>query len=376
MNKQHLRTAAIYAGYTTYAVVICVVTAMLFFPYDRLKQFVISKLDSDGRYQVTVEEVGPAFPLGLTVRGIRMVSPPEKPGEKPGIMDIERLTVRVGVFQLFSKDKTLKVDIDAMGGNVKAEVKTKGKSSTVKLKFSGISMKKLPGIAKAISLPMTGGLSGSGWITVPEAGYRDAEGKFTIACKSCTLGDGKTKVKMDFRPEHLKKTTYDPVAAEGVTLPKVRLGRFAGDIEIERGRAMFKHFEALSPDGEAQLLGTITLREPFPFSQVDGYFKFKMDEALKAKESRWGGIEASLGIGRRADGWIGFSIRGRIKDPPRFRPERFSSVERLYEGRDREGRSKRDRGTAGRGVMRPGGSRPLRPPGAPGRSAPIVQPMR
>jgi len=355
----HLRTALKYGGYTFYGLAVFVITIYVAFPYERLKQFVAEKLDSDGRYQVTIEDVGPAFPLGLTVKGIRLVSPPEKAGEKPGVMEIDRLKFTVSIFQVFSKDKTVDVEIDALGGHIEAEVSTKGKARKMSLKFEGVSMKKLPGIAKAISLPMTGTLQGKGWIEIPEVGYRNAKGKFTLACKSCTLGDGKTKVKMDFRPEHLKKKIYDPVAAEGVTLPKVRLGRFAGDIEIERGRAMFKQFEALSPDGEAQLLGTIMLREPFPFSNVEAYFKFKFDEALKAKEAKWKAIEASLGRGKRADGWIGFSVQGRFKDPPRFRPSRYSSVERLYKS---SGREDRRRGRAGRAGTRPGRARPLRRP--------------
>lgn len=359
------RAAAIYGGYTLYAVTVCVISVYVFFPYDQLKRFVIQKLDAEGRYQVTIKEVGPAFPLGLTVKGIRMVSPPEKPGEKASVMEIDRLKFTVGIFQAFSKDRKVDVEIDALGGHIVAEVESKGKARKMKLKFEGISMKKLPGIAKAISLPMTGSLHGKGWFEIPEAGYRNAKGKFTLACKSCTLGDGKTKVKMDFRPDHLKKKVYDPVAAEGVTLPKVRLGRFAGDIEIERGRAMFKQFEALSPDGEAQLLGTIALREPFPFSNVDAYFKFKFDEALKSKEARWRAIEASLGVGKRADGWIGFSVKGRFKDPPQFKPARFSTVERLYDRAGRgSARGRSERGGSLRRPLTPGRPRPLRGPGA------------
>lgn len=373
-----VRAILTYGGYPLYALVVCIISVYVFFPYDQLKRFVIQKMDAEGRYQITIEDVGPAFPVGLTVTGIRMVSPPEKPGEKPGVMDIDRLKFRVGLFQIFSKDKTIDVEIDALGGHIEAEVATKGKARKMTLKFEGISMKKLPGIAKAISLPMTGGLHGKGWIEIPEAGYRNAKGKFTLACKSCTLGDGKTKVKMDFRPEHLKKKIADPVATEGVTLPKVRLGRFAGDIEIERGRAMFKQFEALSPDGEAQLLGTVTLREPFPFSNVDAYFKFKFDEALKTKEPRWRAIESSLGIGKRADGWIGFSIRGRFKDPPQFKPARFSTVERLYDRGSRDSaRSRRERGGGLRGPKPQVRPRPLRGPAAAmsrPANAPIVRP--
>ncbi len=347
-----------YLGYSAYATIICMMTIWLLFPYDRLKQMVIHAIDSDGRYAVTVEDVGPAFPFGLEITGIKIVSPPEKKGDKPGKLFVERARVFVSPFSIFSDTKKVSVEIDALGGHIETDVETKGKAKKITVKFDGVSMAKLPGIAKAISLPMTGSFSGSGSIKIPAEGLRRADGKFTLACKSCTLGDGKTKVKMDFRPKHLKKRRPNILAEQGVTLPKIRLGRFGGDIEIKRGKATFRQFESLSPDGEAFLLGTITLRDPFPFSNVDGYFKFKFDEELKQREPKWKAIEAGLAKGRRTDRYYGFSIRGRFKDPPRFMPARYSSVERLYDkggkrrGRRRGGRAGKNRRRP-RAIMRP-----------------------
>jgi type II secretion system protein N len=329
-----------YLGYSAYASIICVMTVWLLFPYDRLRQMIAEAIDSDGRYEVTVQEVGPAFPFGLEIAGIKIVSPPEKPGDKPGKLFVDRAKVFVSPFSMFSDTKKVSVEIDALGGHIETVVETTGKAKKITIKFSGISMVKLPGIAKAISLPMTGRFNGSGHIKIPKEGLRRAGGKFTLVCKSCTLGDGKTKVKMDFRPKHLRKRQPNIMAQQGITLPKIRLGRFGGDIEIKRGKATLLQFEALSPDGEGFLLGFITLRDPFPFSNVDAYFKFKFDEELKQKEPKWKAIEAGLAMGRRSDRYFGFSIRGRFKDPPRFMPARYSSVERHY---DRKGSSRRGR---------------------------------
>jgi type II secretion system protein N len=380
----NLRKGLKYLGYGAYATILFVTTIWLLFPYDRLKQMITQAIDSDGRYEVTIDDVGPAFPFGLEITGIKIVSPPEKKGDKPGKLFVERARVFVSPFSVFSDTKKVSVEIDALGGHIETDVETKGKAKKISIKFSGVSMSKLPGIAKAISLPMTGSFSGSGHIEIPKEGLRRAGGKFTLACKSCTLGDGKTKVKMDFRPKHLKKRRPNILAEQGVTLPMIRLGRFGGDIEIKRGKATFRQFESLSPDGEAFLMGTMTLRDPFPFSNVDAYFKFKFDEELKEREPKWKAIEAGLAKGRRSDRYYGFSIRGRFKDPPRFLPARTSSVERLY---DRKGSKRRGRRRGGRAamnrrrpraIMRP--PRPKRSPRAksPARSAPntIMRPLR
>lgn len=376
-----LRKVLQYLGYSAYAGIICLMTIWLLFPYERLKQMIAEAIDSDGRYEVSIKDVGPAFPFGLEITGIRIVSPPEKPGDKPGDLYVDRARVFVSPFSFFSDTKKVSVEIDALGGHIETDVETTGKAKKITIKFSGVSMKKLPGIAKAISLPMTGSFSGSGHIKIPAEGLRRAGGKFTLVCKSCTLGDGKTKVKMDFRPKHLRKRRPNIMAQQGVTLPKVKLGRFGGDIEIKRGKATFRQFEALSPDGEAFLLGFVTLRDPFPFSNVDAYFKFKFDEELKQRKPKWKAIEAGLTKGRRSDQYFGFSVRGRFKDPPRFMPARYSSVERHY---DRKGTSRRGRrrGRASRrrprAIMRP--PRAMRPKRAmkPTRHAPrtIMRPIR
>ncbi len=384
MNNPLVRKVLTYLGYSAYAFVICMMTIWLLFPYERLKLMIAEAIDSDGRYEVTIDKVGPAFPFGLDIEGIKIVSPPEKPKDKPGVLYVDRAKVFVSPFSFFSDTKKVSVEIDALGGHIETEVETKGKARKIKLKFSGVSMSKLPGIAKAISLPMTGSFSGNGHLKIPKEGLRRAGGKFTLACKSCTLGDGKTKVKFDFRPKHLRKKRPNIMAQQGVTLPKVRLGRFGGDIEIKRGKATFRQFEALSPDGEAFLLGFITLREPFPFSNVDAYFKFKFDEELKTKQPKWKAIEAGLAKGRRSDRYFGFSIRGRFKDPPRFMPARYSSVERHYDRKGASSRRGRRRGKTSRTRRRPRTiKRPLRsmrPPRTkrPNRRSPgtIMRPLR
>ncbi|MFH2011049.1 MAG: type II secretion system protein GspN [bacterium] len=367
-------------GYSTYGLVICILSIYLFFPNERLRQLVVEQIDSDGRYNVTVQSAGLAFPPGVKAEGIKIISPPEKPGDKPGRLYIDKAVFTPSLLSLLGDEKRFTLEVEAIGGTFEVEVASKGRAKKFKIKFSKLSMGKLPGIAKAISLPMTGTLSGSGHLNIPAEGLRRAEGKFTLGCKSCTLGDGKTKVKMDFRPKHLQKKVPNLMATQGVTLPRVRLGRFGGDIVIERGKATFQQFEALSPDGEAVLMGFITLRDPFPFSNVDAYFKFKFDQELKTREPKWTGIEAGLAQGRRADQHFGFSVRGRLKDPPQFRPARYSSVERHYKddksGRGGRGRARGRGAMSPRAIMRPRVMRPPRAKRPPKTIRPKPKPLR
>ena len=143
---------------------------------------------------------------------------------------------------------------------------------------------------------------------------------------------------------------YDPVREKGVTLPKIRLGRFGGDIEIKKGKAEFSQFEALSSDGEAKLIGYVLLREPILFSTVQAVFKLKFSEDFKKRKPKILGIEASMARGKRSDGLYGMCITRRLKNI-RFRPCRYSAAERGTRGgrgRRNLGNRRRRRGRTGR----------------------------
>jgi type II secretion system protein N len=113
----------------------------------------------------------------------------------------------------------------------------------------------------------------------------------------------------------------DPPLHGGVTIPALRLGKLGCRIVIAGGRATFKDCKTRSDDLELMLSGSISLRDPFRFSTMVGYLKFRFTDDVKRREPKWLAFEAALAKGRRGDGFFGFSIRGRLSEL-RVRPSR------------------------------------------------------
>ncbi|MCD6498123.1 MAG: type II secretion system protein GspN [Deltaproteobacteria bacterium] len=336
MNRK-LTKALKYGGYSVFAIVVLFVSAYMAFPFERLKDLITKKLSQGGRYDVTIGSVSAAFPIGVSLEDLVMVSRPERPKEKPSKMVIDQATVSFGFFSLLSGRPEIHFSVETLGGHIDGKTREDADGGRfIQFAFSSIEFEHLPGLDNAVDLPMDGTVSGSAKLTIPKAGMRKSKGKMTLACHGCSVGDGKHKVKFKFakRPGH-----YDPLAEQGVTLPRLRLGKFGGDIVIKRGKATFDQFEAFSPDGEAQVLGSIMLRDPVAFSSVLALFKFKFSDDLKKRKPKTIGIESSMGRGRRADGMLGLCVTGRLKKP-RFKPCKTSPVERgggRFGGRKRRG---------------------------------------
>ncbi len=333
MSKPMRRIGKI-LGYGLFGLVVGILSARAAFPYERLREYLEDALSQDGRYQVSVGEVSGAFPLGVEIRDLVLVEPPERPKGKPSKLQVDRAVIRLGLLSLLTGSREVSFDVEALGGRLEGQLKASEEEKRIAFSFRHIGFGKIPGISKAIDLPMAGHVSGKVSLKLPKEGLRRASGSLEIRCTDCSIGDGKTKV----RPKFMRRPgRYDPVAEKGITLPRIRLGKFGGRVVIEKGRAEFEEFEALSPDGEAELLGWVNLRDPISFSTVQALFKFRFSEELKKRKPKIVGIEASMARGRRKDGLYGMCISGRIKRL-RFRPCQSSPVERT---RGRRGRSRR-----------------------------------
>jgi type II secretion system protein N len=377
-----LNKALKYTGYVAFGFFVLVVTAYLSFPFNRLKDLIAEEVSQGGRYKVTIGSVGPAFLAGVTLRDVELVSPPEKPKEKPSRMRIDEATVKFGLWSLMAGEPEVSFDVEAFGGTIEGETQKSDGTRRIEFEVSNIAFDRMPGLSKSVGIPMSGRVSGRARIKIPRDGLRKMDGKITLRCKGCTFGDGKTKIKPKFVRSRPGK--YNPVAEKGVTLPKIRLGRFGGDIEIEDGKASFSQFEALSPDGEAVVDGYILLREPIVFSTVQAVFKFKLSEEIKKRKPKVLGIEASMARGKRQDGYYGMCITRRLKNL-RFRPCRYSAAERgggRYNRRRRRSTGRRRRrGGALRNRRRrrtpspPRRPRPPRPP-RPHKRAPSGRPLK
>src|SRR5262249_30712668 len=142
-----------------------------------------------------------------------------------------------------------------------------------------------------------------------------AAGSIEVSCEGCSVGDGKSKLTMP----------GDPMLSQGVTVPKIKLGKLSGSLTVDKGRATFKDFRAHSPDVDIEIDGFIDLRDPLQLSIVHLYVRFRPSDALVKREPTIELMNNMLAAtAKRPDGYLGFSLNGTLsavmpvpsKEPP------------------------------------------------------------
>jgi len=335
------------AGYSLLGSLAFYVAFSFFMDWDLVKQRVASELGKATGYDVKLAAVDLSGLSGLNISGITLTEKTPKTAQSPTVIRIEELKINASLFSLLGDTRTFSFDARMLGGRIAGNVDVQKKSRKLTLSLENVKVDKIPGISSAITLPLTGRLTATGTLDIPPEGMRLADGDFEISCKTCVMGDGKAKVKAAF-----VATPNNPASAawakEGFTLPPLQLGKFSGSVEIKKGKASFKDISAKSPDGEAELSGFITFRNPIKTSNTNLYFKFQFSEAVKKVQPNLEGIELSLQAkGKRSDGFFGISMTGPlgamrflpaktgVKDFAKSGPEKNGDKEKVF-SKDKE----------------------------------------
>ena len=132
--------------------------------------------------------------------------------------------------------------------------------------------------------------------------FADANGQLTLSCVGLAAGDGKTPLKVP----------SIPMLAQGITLPRIRIGDLGGHVAIEKGTAKLQGVESKSPDGEVALEGEIALHDPLSLTTLNLYLRFKLSDALMKKEVALQILPAVAAAGKRPDGSYGVKFGGRV----------------------------------------------------------------
>ena len=326
-----------WVGYPLFALFAFVVAFYLMFPYDKVKTRVEDFLSASGEMELSIGSLGPSPLTGVKAEDLVLrIKETQAPGganpaattagaEGEGApvkkeagrarfsrVVLDEVRIGVGLLALLGGGLDIDFDVEGMGGTVEGEfARSKKKDMALKLEVEGIKLGQAKILSSKLGLPLEGGLSAEVDVKVPAGKMNEASGFIKISCKECAVGDGKSKLKVKGHP----------FLAAGITLPKLRMGRMAGEIKVDKGVAKIQSFGAKSPDLELKLEGSVQLRQPVEFSVINGYLRFKVSAALKEKNPAFGLLDSALGSARRPDGFFGMKVYGSLKNP-KFLPSR------------------------------------------------------
>jgi type II secretion system protein N len=272
---------------------------VLTLPYGRLKDYLVALAEGQG-YDVEVKSAGPALGLGIRLKDVIVATRPSG-GAKPTRIAIAVAKLHWSLLGALAGRKTYEISASVFGGDLDVETSRSKSESRLQVSAKEIDLSEIPWVKAATNLPLSGRLDLRLDEKMPGLRASATVGSLTWTCSACALGDGKAKLIIP----------SDPILAQGLGLPKIRLGDLPGRVSIEKGLGRLQGVQSKSPDGEFYVEGEIKLNDSIASSYLDLYVRFKLsDPLLKSSEKLRTLLEFAGDKGKRPDGFYGFRIRG------------------------------------------------------------------
>ena len=314
------RKALRYVGFVLVALVVFVFALQMTFPYDRVKDKIIDALSE--KYDVTIGDVERGFVPGrLYFKSFMLRTRAEKPEDVTAFY-IDRLEVDLGLLALIRGAASVNIDAKIGVGRLSGNITISKGATKVDLDGSNLPSASLP-MKEILGLPMSGKLDLGVELDLPnnpnKAGkvgpdWTKAEGHFELACAAgCTVGDGKTKLKLK-----AKNASGQAFAKDGVEFGTVRVDSLAAKVEIKSGKLDVTKFELKSPDGEVHVDFSVALAQEFNESLVTGCLRFKGTPELEKREPKTAAELTTTGAPRGPDGLFHIRLDGKFKEIKRL----------------------------------------------------------
>jgi type II secretion system protein N len=320
-----------WVGYAAGYLVTFVLFAYVSFPYERLRQYVISNYNAaqlgpePNRLEIDSLSWSWRFP-GMVAEGVRLVvgAPPAPEGEKPALpqyLEAERVFVSASPLALLTGAREASFGARALDGDISGWASDSAASRRFELDLDGVNPGSIPQLAQAIGLPLTGRLSGHISVDVPEGNVIKAEGTVDLAAEDLILGDGKAKIQ------------------NAIALPELHMGAFKLKAQIAGGRLKIEECVAQGRDVDLSLSGGVRLRPRLETSMAELELKFSFSEKYKSQsdltkalfgqpDSKVPGLfdtATSSNLSKQEDGSYGARLSGALG---RLKPRPLSAAAR------------------------------------------------
>jgi type II secretion system protein N len=282
LGLRHLRWAAYGVAYLFAFIVL----AYLSFPYERLKQHLVSTYNASqlgpapDRLEVDSLTWSWRFP-GVVARGVRLTmgtaeakaatgvtveaSTETTPPPPPQVLAADEVYVSFSPFSLLSGARAASFGAYALGGEVSGWARDAADLRRLELQLDGINPGAVPQVAAAIGLPISGRVSGQIAIDLPENNLTKAEGTVDLSAEDLVLGDGKAKIQ------------------NTIALPELHMGAFTLKAGITGGRLKLDECVAHGKDIDLALTGGLRLRKRLEASLAELELKFSFSEKYKTQ---------------------------------------------------------------------------------------------
>jgi type II secretion system protein N len=308
------------AAYPLFYCFCLVLFARLTFPYDRVKNRVLTEFDArqtgPNAKQLEIDDVSGYWLFGVEAEGVRLITPAAEksggdPGEakpKPRVLSIDALHGSVSLLRMIFGTTAVDFGLEIGEGVLEGNFVQNSDMSELALDITDLSVTGLGPLEEIIQLPLEGTLAGHAEFLMPEGKLQESEGKLDLSIDALQVGDGKAKIR------------------DTIALPKLRVGTLKLTAEAVQGKLDLKELSANGPDFQLQSDGSVRLRDPFNTSVADLRVSFKFKDGYKNKNDITRGLfgapdsnvpglfdlDPKIKRAKGADGFYGWRAAGQI----------------------------------------------------------------
>jgi type II secretion system protein N len=301
-------------GYPVFYVFCLAIFASLTFPYDKLKERVMTSFAADqrasgGHEELIIDGMAGYGLSGVRLTGVTLLTASTEPGKAPSKLVVDEATVRNGQFSMMLGGTDNDFDVSAFGGELSGDYGVHGKDKAVDVSLDSLDLGKITPLVQLLGVPLEGKVGGTMHLTMPEGKLSKAVGDLSFESKGTAVGDGKAKLK------------------GALALPRIDVGTVTIAAEAKDGVLKFTKFVAAGKDLDVQGDGRVTLREGATDSLCDLQVRFRINDPYRAKndvtKSLFGApgstapalfelADPKIKQAKRADGFYGWNARGTL----------------------------------------------------------------
>ena len=278
MPKLNRKLVLAIAGYSAFFLVSFLLSAYLTFPYDRVRDLLVrrvaaqSEASGDPPAKLTIEEVGPNWLSGITLRGVTYERPAATKGEAPLKLAVDTLKVRASLLGLLRKRADVSFSAEIGDGDVSGVYETAEDEPThLEMELDELGLSDL-GLGGLLGVPIKGSASGTVDVTLADK-PAGTQGRVELDMDDLTLGDGKAKVKL-------------PGMAGGLTLETIHAGELELKVAIRDGIASIEQLDTKGKDLQLSGSGSIRVVRPFMQSRADITLGAKFADSYTKRNDR------------------------------------------------------------------------------------------
>lgn len=299
--------------YAVFFLVAFMLAAYLTFPYERLRGYILDKLEasSKGRpdaLHVEIGELSPSLFTGVILRDVDVARPAADGASdaESSTLHFDEVTARVSLWSLLMRAPKLSFKAKVGEGELDGSFKQDGEAQEIESEIDALDVGKL-GLGTFIGVPLKGRATGTLQLSLP-AEANKTTGDLELKISGLRIGDGKAKLVL-------------PGLRSGMTLEEVDAGSLDLAIKASNGSAELVRFATDGKDLKIHGDGSIRLANPMRRSRPDVQLELKLSDAYKQKTDRTKALFEILAMQpdwQRAtgtDGSLNLHVTGTLQTP-------------------------------------------------------------